>query len=233
LVKAELVEAILEMTPDLAASLIDTLEAWANDGGGLFGTDLGSLVAKLASGGQKDAALRLAGKLLEFVPREGEGTSLSLIPRTRTNWWENERILDNALPELVKAAGVEALRLLCGQLATAIKLSLREPEKSAPNDLSHLWRPAVEENEQNSFPEVRSLLVRAVRDSAMSILQSGQATLSKTVQTLQEQRPRWRIFDRIVMHLLTRIEDVAISQLTADYLTNRDFSIRRNACTNT
>jgi len=226
LVRGELVEAIREMPPDPAAHLIDRLEAWAHDTTGLFASDLGVLIAKLAAGGQKNAAMRLAKVLLEIIPpaQGGEGAHGILHPMTRmrSDWWENEQILNKAIPELVKAAGIEALDLLCSQLSTAIRFSLREPEESAPSDLSHIWRPAIEEHGQNLFPEVRSLLVRTVRDAALSIVRSGQASLSETVRTLEERQPRWRIFQRIGMHLLLQIDDAATPQLVADCLTNRD-----------
>jgi hypothetical protein len=226
LVRAELVEAIQTMPPDLAARHIDQVCVWAADSTGFLHVELGSLMRDLAKGDQIDVAFRLAKVLLEILPPAENGQSdlgvIHPMPQIRMDISNYEEILTNDVPQLVDATGLSGLTFLCDLLSAAIGFSLREPEKSVPYDLCHILHPAIEDHRQKFGPELRSLLVSATRDSALTLVTSGRVPLPVMVKVLEERQPPWHVFRRIAIHLLLQINDAATSGIADDYLTNRE-----------
>ncbi len=225
-VRAELVGALRAMPVSIAARLIDKIEPWASDATGFLCEDFAPLIGSFAVD-ESAAAFRIANALLCVMPapadEAGEPGVLPPTPRTQLDLWEYERILAQQVPELVKAAGLDALKFLSGLLSDAIRFSLREPEKSAPGDVSNVWRPAIAEDAQNyNFLELKSLLTRSVRDAALTTAVSDPAGIEATIEVLESREPRWRIFQRIVLYLLSRIDNQTATRLAADRLTNRD-----------
>jgi hypothetical protein len=72
--------------------------------------------------------------------------------------------LKDHYPELVKAAGLPALELLCELLEKAIQFSPHREEGA--EDFSYTWRPAIEDHPQNLRHTVKDALVSAVRDAS-------------------------------------------------------------------
>ncbi|MGD1028936.1 hypothetical protein [Candidatus Binatus soli] len=226
LVRAELVEAIQAMPPNLAARHTDQVCAWAADSTGFLHVELGALMRDLAKGDQRDVAFRLAKVLLKVLPPAESGQSdLSIIhpmPQIRMDISNYEQILKNHVPQLVETTGLEGLAFLCDLLSAAISFSLREPEKSVPYDLCHILHPAIDGSRQNFGPELRSLLISAIRDAAITLVTSGRVQLAVMVKALEERQPPWHIFRRIAMHLLLQIDDAATLDIAVTYLTDRD-----------
>ena len=152
----------------------------------------------LAKGDQRDAAFRLAKVLLEVMPPADSGHSdlgiLHPMPRIRMDISNYEEILKNHVPQLVDKTGLAGLAFLCDLLSAAISFSLREPEKSVPYDLCHILHPAIEGYRQNLGPELRSVLINAIRDAALTLVRSGNVQLPVVVKSLEERRPPWHIF---------------------------------------
>jgi hypothetical protein len=226
LVRAELIEAIQAMPPSLAAHHIDQLCSWAADSTGFLNVQFGALMRDLAKGDQTDAAFRLAKVLLEVMPpadtRDRDLGILHPMPRIRMDTSNYEEILKNHVPELIDKTGLEGLAFLCDLLSAAISFSLREPEKSVPYDLCHILHPAIEGYRQNLGPELRSVLINAIRDAALTLVRSGRVQLPVMVKSLEERRPPWHVFRRIAMHLLLQTDDAASLEIAVTYLTNRE-----------
>jgi hypothetical protein len=226
LVRAELVETIRAMPPNLAARHIEQVCAWAADPTGFLHGDLGALMRGLAASDQKEAALRLAKVLLEILPpsesRDSDIGIIHPIPLTRMDTSDYEQILKNDIPQLVAAMGLSGLAFLCDLLSAAIGFSLREPEKSVPYDLSHIFHPAIEGGRQNLGPELRSVLISAIRDAAVTLVATGQVPLPDVLKTLEERKPPWHIFRRIALHLLLQSDDATTLGISINYLTNRE-----------
>ena len=123
-------------------------------------------------------------------------------PQAQFDIWPYEQILKQNVPDLVKSAEIATLHMLCDLLDHAIALSQRRPEKEVQEDLSYIWRPAIEDHGQNQFPEMKSILVSAVRDAADQLIRSDAQLLAKVIQEFESRRPAWRIFTRIALHAL-------------------------------
>lgn len=210
-VHEDLVDAAVAMPARLAARLVGRTKEWAHPPYQLLLPEkLGALVAHLAKGSEVDAALGLARVPLEVRPgrdprtesERDQGWRVLTQPVARFDTWQYEQIVKKDIPELAKAAGIRAVELLCDLLKIAVDFSRTPAEKGPPEDLSWVWRPAIEEHAQNLAPGVKEILVSGVRDSAESLAQTDTANVPEIVRTL-EARP-WRIFHRIALYLLRK-----------------------------
>jgi hypothetical protein len=121
------------------------------------------------------------------------------------------------VPDLITAAGEQALTLLCDLIESAIDLSRRREDDEGPEDYSYIWRPAIEDHGQNRPYSLKELLVTAVRDAAEQLALAHPTLVPTLVQTLESRR--WHIFHRIALHLL-RIFPKTAADLVAARLTD-------------
>jgi len=192
---------------------------------------LGSLVAHLAKGGQAEAALTLASTLLEILPdprpeARAEGQDAYRpppAPRARFDTSHYERILKRDVIELMRVAPIPTFNLICDLLESCIRLSLRNQEYEGPEDLSYIWRRAIEDHTQNRVHTLKNVLVSGVRDAAELSAQGNRISIQELVSVL-ESRP-WRAFHRIALHLLRRFPDSAPDLVAARLLNRSLFDI--------
>jgi len=222
----DLVDAMLAMPAKLAAPLVEKAAQWAERPYWLLPEKLGRLIEHWAKGGQTEEALRVARVLLDVLPdeRRMEAASkedywLPPEPRARFDTWDYEEILKKYYPELVKAAGLPALEVLCDLLEKIIRLSRPREDDHGPEDYSYVRRPAIEEHPQNLGHTIKDALVSGVRDAAELTLCSRKATMKEVVDALE--RRRWKVFQRIALHVLRVFADRALP-LIATRLTNRN-----------
>ena len=222
LVYTDLAEAALAMPPDTAATLIDQAMLWSKaiDRLTLLPEKLAALAVHLAAAGKIKEALKLANKLMALRPgsrreqnRNDPEFSLPPEPQTPFDPWTYEQILKSQVPELVKAAGLDAFELLCDLLSESIALSQRNSAGEPPEDYSYIWRPAIEDSDR--FSELKSLLVSAVRDAAEQIATKDEHLLPEMIKQLSSRRPPWPVFSRIALHLLVRLPDASNSTAIA------------------
>lgn len=224
-VHMDYVEAALHMPPELAAQLVPKMQKWIlNDFASVMPIKMGSLLSNLAKGNQIDPALELARSMLALVPppqtsiaTDKEEDEFSKIfrhqdPKPKFDSWEYGEIIKNNLPPLVEKAGEQALSMLCDLLEEAVRLSISPGEKPTANDISHAWRPAVEDHGQNSDHDTKSKLVEAVRDAAEAIVRTDQTKVETLVKLFRKRR--LQIFLRLAHHLLRTFPDAAPELLT-------------------
>jgi len=181
-------------------------------------------LGNLAKGNQIDPALELARSMLALVPppqtaiaTDKEEDEFSKIfrhqdPKPKFDSWEYGEIIKNNLPPLVEKARDQALSMLCDLLEEAVRLSRLPGEKPTANDISHSWRPAIEDHGQNSDHDTKSKLVEAVRDAAEAILRTDQTKVATLVKLFRKRR--LQIFLRLAHHLLRTFPDAAPELLT-------------------
>jgi len=205
-VHEDLAQAALLMPPELAALAARWVEQetqWLREQDYLHWSlpqKLGELIVYLADSKQVDAALGLARELLAVMSNP-EG-SYSTGVRTRCEDYYYENILEQCIPKLVSLAGEDTLRLLCNLLNDAIRFFQLPHENSSVEDYSYEWYRAFEGSWQNYRHEVRSILAAAVWNATEQIVRKNPVKIRFLVQTLESYQ--WRIFDRIVLHLLHR-----------------------------
>lgn len=213
-VHEDLANAACAMPPELAACWARKEAGWIRSQQHLYlllPEKLGELVSHLARGGQIEAALELAWSLLTIFPDprvigevdEDDTFRISPEPRARFDTWYYEQILKKYIPDLVTAADVDALTLLCGLLEDAIRFSRRHKEDDGPEDYSYIRRPAIEDHDQNRGHGLSGLLVSAVRDTAEALME----TKGKAALEIVEGR-HFKVFKRIGLHLRRKWPEV-------------------------
>lgn len=171
---------------------------------------LGPFISLLSKSGQVRAALQVAEAALEIVPaHKAEGDEqarlASVHPGARFDLWGYEQILNKSLTNLVDAAGWFALDLFCNLLDRAVLASAHDDAGRRPDDLSHIWRPAIEEHEQNLKVDVRDVLVSAVRDAADRWAKRDTVSMPEVVSQIEKRGKDWWVFRRIALHLIREL----------------------------
>ncbi len=225
-VLSDLVDALLAMPPNVSAGLVEKARRWAESPYLLLPEKLGQLLAHWARDGRTREALRLAHVLLDVLPDErrmepgpDEAYRLPPEPRARFDTWHYEQILKKHYPDLVREAGLPALKLLCDLLEQTIRLSRTREDDQGREDYSYIWRTAIEDHPQNLGHTIKDALVSAVRDAAELVVRSGRATVEEVVKALE--RRHWKVFRRIALHILRVFTDQAEALVVAR-LTDRE-----------
>jgi hypothetical protein len=205
-VQEDAIDAALAMPPAVAARLVPRALSWIDSPYRLLLPEkLGRLVVHLATGGLPKPAIRLADALLRPVaPDEEAGSGDATYPRppepqSRYRAHDYEQVAKAVMPALVAADPVSTLTLLSDLLELAVDITL--PGGTPPSDSSFMWRPTIEDSDQNyAISGARDVLVEALREATQAHVRTRPATLPEVVAAL-ETRP-WRIFHRIALHLL-------------------------------
>jgi len=222
-VNEDLIDAALSMPPQLAAKLTGRTKHWAESNySPLFPEKLGTYVAYLADGGERDDALGLGRTVLAVLPDPNRDRYVddnpyhkSPQPRARFGIWEYKIILQAVIPSLIRVGREDALRLFCDLLTDAIRLSRNRSDDPGPEDYSYIWRANIDSG--SGHDDVKDVLVSAVRRAAEELLKASPELLINVVQQL-EARP-WFIFHRIALYLLHLFPEVG-KDLITERLTN-------------
>ena len=138
---------------------------------------------------------------------------MSREPVGRMQQWDYERMVEKLLPRLGATDPMSTVKLFADLLWNAMKLS--EPITNGdPRDHSYVWRPAIEDHEQNlPAGSPRDVLVSGVRDAAVA---ACQAVPVKAAEVIGELEGRQRsIFRRIALYLLAQVGGVDSSLAVA------------------
>lgn len=226
-VHEDLLDAALAMSPAQAARFVPKAKGWVRRPYQLLLPEkIGALVSLLARGGQVNGGLDLAKTLLavrveERAPVELEGGELFSFPpeaRAYIDIWRYQQIIEKHIPDLVAAGGERTLKMLCGILNAAVHLSRHSPEDRGPEDHSRIWRRRTAGRDDLAGHDVLDVLVTAVRDAAEQLAAADPTRVPLLVALIEGYR--WRIFQRLALHLLRRFPDHA-ADLIAERLTDR------------
>lgn len=229
-VHADLIEAALAVPAHSAVRLVPSVSTWLDlPQAPLVPEDLGKLIGHLASGGEVAAALDVARGVLAVVrvPRSGLKIGNIEMPpeaRGRLDDWYYGEILKTYLAEVVPSDGDETLNLLLDLLGQALALSNRRGAEGAPEDLSFIWRRAIEDHPQNRVTDVLDLLVWSIREAAERVVVDGRVTVAEIVRKLEQHD--WFVVRRIALHLLRRYRADAFPLIRSRLLDRSNFDER-------
>lgn len=224
-----LIDAALNMPPDWSVLLVNKSKNWIKSPyQQLLPDKLGKLVIHLAKGGHVNSSLELAHFLLEVMPDSDDEPSqeedgpfkFPSIPHSKSHCgqWSYDQILKEIGPIIVESSSLDGLVLFCNLLDSALRI-IRPRNNNGPEDLSHIWRPSIEDHPQNIVPSIESSLIVSVRNAAEQLCKNDPTNLTLVLQTLERRTPTWRTFSRIALNLLQTLPDVPM-QLVAPYLLN-------------
>jgi hypothetical protein len=227
-VKEDITRALLAMPAKLAASFVGSVAKWVDSPilGKFLASNLGDLVAYLSAKGETDSALMLAKKLLRVVPGNSKVTSedeslsnLFCRPIGLFDTWYYEQVLQKCIPLLVDHAGLRAITMLCDLLEAAVIIEMRGKTKEEREDFSYIWRPAIEDHDQNMGNTVLDAITSCLRDMAERLCKRDPEVISELVELLESRG--WPIFQRISLHLISRFPQVEPS-LVEKYIVNNE-----------
>jgi hypothetical protein len=184
-------------------------------------SNITTLISRLAEEGETAPAIRLflsvfAVFLVHRNPPKNRKYTLDPEPRSFMDAWHYKQELEKCLPTLTKAAGTRFLSCLTHLLSDYLRLASSRPAFQGPDDLSYIWRPAIEVHEQNARDDVRDSLVTAIRDCAESIASEKPECFDAVAEILDGQQ--WFIFTRVLLHLLSSSPTAPLS-LIVEYST--------------
>jgi tetratricopeptide (TPR) repeat protein len=213
-VHEDIIEAAQQMPAEWADRLASAELGWFDSNTGpllnypakFVGLGLHLLQAK-----RRERARAMFDAVLELRPAEG-ARSTGRHMDTRLSDREYGKALKAIWPALLEDEGPQGLRLLTGKLQRAVELSMGE----GGDDLSYIWRSAVEDHSQDLGHSVFDELVDATRDMAVA---AAATDLHGVLQLLREREGP--LFVRLELHVLREVGDQA-PEVTAEALLDRE-----------
>jgi hypothetical protein len=209
-VHGDLVEALLGMPSATAARAVDLVLGWLGKRWGRFAAESAArLAARLAAGGEPDAALALAKRLVSLNVRVDErdvelGWRVAYDTVFHSDY-EYDDALAELLPLLVAAQPIATVKLLASVLGGVLTRERKKRKKEGPEDDSWWWRKAVVDHVQNRPREdARDILVSALRDAA--VLAAGTTPdAADAVLAALDGQPHL-LFRRIAIHVVRVVD---------------------------
>ncbi len=196
-----MISAGIAMPAEFSARLVERVKEAAQTRTPWFPfKDASDLCVHLAEGRQTDAALTLADSL--FTPAFDEGQDE---PRRRDMYWYFEG-LKKLVPVLVPDRPLGLLKRMCDWLKAAVDAKDRVDQESG-SDLSYLWRPAIEEHEQNRRHDFAGSLVGCLRQGFEIAIETEGLSFDAALSVLQQYT--YLIFRRLRLHLINEFAEKA------------------------
>jgi hypothetical protein len=214
----EFVKATLELPLDLAVKLLPKVTGWfqTSDPHFLFET-LTKFAERLWVGGYVNPAFELCRTLFSLNNPDNKPSNESAYRKleARVGEWHYRRALDELLPKLGSIAWDQALSLVLELLEQALH------ESGTDSEYSMIWRPAIENHEQNmTISHLKNMLISSVRDTAESLARADMTRVPQII-TMLEARPGI-LFTRLSFDFLRRVANSAPQEI-ADRLTRREW----------
>lgn len=207
IVAHDIVDAAKAMPASVALRLVDAIGAAMRQSmaGHLIG-DVGELVESLTAGGQPDAALRLAQHA--FAIEHGDSTGPK---RRHDEHFYFDAMRDHVVSSLAVARPREFIPLLLRWMDTV--LTGRASERDLDNT-SFIWRPAIEEHDQNQDFTFAAKMVGIVRTACEVSIRSGVVSLNDVLAMAQP--PAGQVLARLRIHLIAEFaeQDVTLARDT-------------------
>ncbi len=199
-----------------------------------FADEAAAVISHLARIGEVEWSVQIAKALLRLeAPSNGEAPDefdeaaswLRPEPVSQLSEWAYGQAIGQFLPDLVDAAGLDAVRAFSALLNDALRLRAYEGEPADEANHSYVWRPAVEDHAQNSDRGVASHLVSAVRDAAVRFASTSTDALEAVVVQLEKATSLHR---RIALHVLTHAEvcETLVTERILDRSLFEDYRLR-------
>lgn len=213
-IQRDIVDALVVMPPEHAVAFVPYVARWIHHP---YRIGLDQSAAQLAeiliAANARQPALDLVCSLAMLVQPEGWPDEQPWVALDDYEYGEQ-------VPRLARASaafGLDGANLLAEELERFLAAEYRATENQPQRDLSFIWRPAIEDHEQNEDFDRHAKLLVAVRDAFVSAVDVGGELLAPSVRALLA-RP-WAALRRLGMFLLIRFGDQDLD-LVASTLTD-------------
>jgi hypothetical protein len=210
------VDALIKVPVARVEPFVPDIRRWAHRWSRLgLDQSVGQLIHHVATLGGRGVATVLGRDLLALVPPE--------------DWEDTEdwhRLEDYDYGELARTValdlatfGTEPIFALVDELERFLDVD-RAAAEGTPGDYSYIWRPAIENNEQNGDYEPEAKLVTALRDAFAAVIARDPGAVGPIAEGLLGRR--WQIARRLGLHVLVEHGDL-VPDIIDRVLTERAF----------
>ena len=119
--------------------------------------------------------------------------------------------------------GIEALKLLCELLNSAILLTKRYEGMDEYEDYSFIWKGSIDEPHEENSHDFKELLISSIRDAAENLMSSNGADV---IRLVDEQS--FKVFKRLSLHLRRKWPEIDMGgtgRLISDYAVFNDHNL--------
>lgn len=207
---ANLLDVVGQLEAGHAAKLVRFVTRRLVHKGTAEGEDLGKLLVKYVEYNHKDEAALLLEHLTKPIPHKAPRLVTKEFPSIGHNEaegclepYELEQVLKVAQPKLFQAIPLDLVRIFEGNLSLALDIEGGNPGGKRKDDFSYIWRPAVEEHEQNyDFGKIKEVLVSLLRDALLNMMDQG---LADNLYPILRRylRARYTIFKRFALFVIS------------------------------
>lgn len=174
--------------------------------------DVGEIIAKLATGKEVDAAIQLVGDAYGVALRDPTSR------RNQADYGYLEAMHKSIIPSLIPVRASELVHLLVTWLLLAVE---SENKRGAGgDDYSYVWRPAIEDHEQNKDYNFAAKFITCVRDAISLAIKGGKLSLDEAIQILKIEEDSV-VLKRLRLHFIANFADQD-QELACQTMLNRD-----------
>ena len=155
-----------------------------------------------------------------FAPK---GESQKAGPGRSDSYWYKEG-LRNVTPILATLRAQTFLPMLCDWLEQLVR-STKSINDESGDDYSYIWRPAIEEHEQNHEHDLVGIVVGSVREGFECGIRKGGMSLISALELLENYR--LTVFHRLSLHLLAEFGEQEPGLVTRTILDRHLFDDHR------
>lgn len=198
------VEALVKMPAEFAGRFVGHVKTWVHHPWHLgIEESVSKLVQHLAEAGRKDETVDLGRNLAALTLPEGTSAGFPWQPLDN---WDYETKMPKVAVAMARF-GSESVFPLVDELTRFLETKF--PDQSGENrrDLSIIWRPAIEDHEQNWDHESEAKLVGAIRTGFEHALGTSPDEAAQVIDRLIGSL--WPVVRRIGIHLLIERGDTA------------------------
>jgi len=195
----DMVMAALKMPTETAIALVPAVcEAAREDRLWIAFRHASDLCARLAKAGDVRSTMTLSDALFSLkIDRMQKAAN------QRDNYWYKDG-LEKVVPILSELSADAFLPKLCEWLKVSVDFD-RHPDKETGFDYSWIWRPAIEEHEQNRDHYFASAMVRFVRSGFEHAIEQRRMSLSEALSILAHYS--YTIYKRMSLYLVDKFGD--------------------------
>ena len=180
--------------------------------------DASDLCVRLAKEGDVELSLSLAEAL--FAPK---GESQETGPSRRDSYWYKDG-LRKVIPILATRRAHTFLPMLCDWVEQLVR-STKSIEDASGDDYSYIWRPAIEEHEENHEYDLLGVVVGFLREGFEFGIREGGVSLISALELLGNHR--LTSFHRLSLHLLAEFGEKEPGLVTQTILNRHLFEDHR------
>lgn len=208
----DVVKIALALPPKYSKDFVPKIQKWLEfTEPFLAARNFGKLIAHLAIGKMEAPAFQLAKTVLKVSEKEKEYGAQTSPKRRLVRTYEYQTILKEILPNLIECNAERTLNLFVGLLDTALENKFGGEGKTY-GDMSYMWRPTIEDTENNRYEHgIKFHLTTAVRGAAEIYAQRGPDKTLEVIGMLEGKS--WSIFKRLTMHIIRLYPDHAGEKL--------------------